>query len=573
MCGIAGIYGPGQLEPMLARLQHRGPDESGTFADKNVQLGVRRLNVIDLTTGSQPIYNEDGSLVVVFNGEIFNYRTLRDELKKAGHEFLTESDTEVIVHAYEQWGMHCLQRFIGQYAFCLYDGIKLILVRDRMGEKPLYYHRRKDRFVFASEIKAMLPQVETRPHLTDEFWAFEMPAEGETLFEDIYEVPPATYVTFEPGKPLIVTTYWEIPQPPDYPRREDDLVEELRFLLTDAVELRLQADVPVGVSLSGGLDSSIIACLAKPEYVFSCRFALGEKYDEWHYARQIARHIGAHQVTVSPTAQDMRRMLPTIVWHLDQPIATASPIGDFMIAQAAADKVIVLLGGQGADECFGGYARYLAMTGAREDAYHTPLLEPYRPMLDYLWSCAEETDAAGRYFHLLQRMACDEPARHKMTVRKYFQSYQDPVDAMGYTDIHLTLPALIQMNDRSTAAYGLENRNPFLDHRLVEFAFSLPPGLKIKEWQTKYLLRRAVRDLVPEEILNRKDKKGLVVPFGPWLSNLLNDWRENLLLSLQQRLVLPVMPARRREFDRSHYTLITLELWFRNFFPDWRADQ
>ena len=313
-------------------------------------------------TGTQPIWNETNDIVIVYNGEIFNYLTLRSQLMGYGHVFKTKSDTEVIVHAYEEWGERCVDRFNGQFAFAIYDSRdkpKLFIARDRMGEKPLYYARRNGTLFFASEIKALLTQIESEPAIGDEFWAFEAAFEGSTIFKGIHELLPGHYMAYD-GETLRFTHYWDVPNNTgvEHDRSEDDLAEELRELVISAVQVRLMADVPLGVALSGGLDSAAIACIAKPEKVFTCSFPMGPQFDESQYAAMVAKKIGAERFTVTPTPEDFVKFMPNVIWHLDTPIATASPIGEFMVTRGAARYVKVLLGGQGADELFGGYARY-----------------------------------------------------------------------------------------------------------------------------------------------------------------------------------------------------------------------
>ena len=566
MCGIAGLWGEGNIEPMVELLTHRGPDEEGFFIEGDLKLGVRRLIVIDLETGSQPIYNEDQSMVIVFNGEIFNYRDLRVELIDLGHRFRSKTDTEVILHAYEQWGEGCLERFNGQFAFCIWDGTRLFLARDRMGEKPLYFYHKDGRFIFASEIKAILNQVDTVPNIDESFWVFDSSVLGRTLFADVNELMPATLLAYD-GKEIKTRTYWEIPTEPTLDMPEDKIVSRLTELIEDAVNIRMHADVPVGLFLSGGIDSSAMACFAKPEVVFTCRFPLGKKFDEFHYAKLVADHVGAEQVVVTPTEEDMRKHLPNIIWHLDQPIATASTLSEFMLAREAKKRVKVVLGGQGADELFGGYVRYLLMH-LEHQMGNQPELANYHSLARFFWNPQMFSDPARRYYLLIHRAnpVKDEP--YYRMVRDAFYRHSSLINGMGYSDILFSLPSLITMNDRASAASGLENRCPFLDHRLVEFAFSMPPELKIREYETKSVLRRALRGVVPDPILDRKDKKGLVVPFKQWLSGPLAQWGKNLRASLHQRIVVPGNVGR-GEFDRDLYTRVCLELWFENFFPNY----
>ncbi|MCZ7584268.1 MAG: asparagine synthase (glutamine-hydrolyzing) [Deltaproteobacteria bacterium] len=574
MCGIAGLYSPaeklqpGRIAPMVEILTHRGPDEGGVYESERVHLGSRRLKVIDLVSGTQPIYSEDRGVVVVYNGEIFNYRQLRSELQAAGHTFATQSDTEVLVHGYEQWGERLVDRLNGQFAFAIWDGKRLFLARDRMGEKPLYYARDGRRLIFASEIKAILKEFPSAPAVDESFWVFDTEVLGRTIFEGIREVPPAHLLTFD-GDVLDVRAYWQIPAGPIADRSESDLVEELRTLLIDAVNIRMVADVPVGMFLSGGIDSAAIACIARPETAFSCHFPLGESFEEIEYAKLVAERIGARHTIVRPTPEQFRDRLGRIVWYLDQPIATASTISEFLLAESARDQGIkVILGGQGADEIFAGYVRYLFML-AEERLAQVEELANYHALARFFWNKFAFGDPAERYFELIRRTQPEDRDAYVHLVRDLFSRHEALLDKMGHFDALVSLPSLLTMNDRACAAHGLENRCPFLDHRIVEFAFTLPPTMKIDGYTTKAILRKALRGIVPDPILDRKDKKGLVVPFQQWLNGPLRPWADALVDKLGRRLDLPSGFNGRGGFDRSLYTRVCLELWFENFFPDW----
>ncbi|MDP8255460.1 MAG: asparagine synthase (glutamine-hydrolyzing) [Candidatus Alcyoniella australis] len=573
MCGIAGIWttkdfppdqGP-DVGPMTRILAHRGPDEEAIWREGPVQLGVRRLRVIDLVTGSQPMFNEDRSIVVVFNGEIYNFKQLRAELE-ADHEFRTNSDTEVIVHAYEQWGVDCLQHFNGMFAFALYDGQRLLVARDRIGEKPLYYSLRPEGLFLASEVKSLLTQFQSEPEIDEHFWTFDAAVGERSLFKGIKTLPPAHYLLFD-GKRLEERRYWDLLDQGDPIKDEQQAVDELRWLLEDSVKLRMIADVPVGMFLSGGLDSALIACLSGPQLAYSCHFPLGEAFAEIEYARMVARHAKIELVEVTPTPDEMREMLPKIVWNLDMPIATASPLGEFSLARKARERVKVILGGQGADETFGGYVRYLLMNLEHEMS-RAPQLSSYHDLARYFWSENTFRDPAHRYFELISRSSTG-PGEPRELIERLFSNHTGIVDRMGYADLHVGLPSLLQMNDRAASAYGLENRCPFLDHRIVEFGFRLPNQMKIDGFSTKVLLRKVARGIVPDPVIDRKDKKGLVVPFHRWLTGELSVWARELIESLHARIE-PGGREQRGQFDRHSYTLVCLELWFRNFFPDWR---
>jgi len=570
MCGIAGFYKKGNIEPMLDLVAHRGPDEIGSLQLNNVTIGCRRLKVIDLVSGRQPILNETRSLAIVYNGEIFNYRDLRTELIRLGHAFSTQTDTEVLLHGYEQWGEDVLRRLNGQFAFAITDGDKIFLARDRMGEKPLYYFCEKDQFAFSSEIKALLPLADASPAINEEFFVYDTRINGATAFGGIFELLPGHKAIFQNNK-LKIEPYWQIATGEENVNRsEADLIEELRYLITDAVKIRTQADVPVGMFLSGGLDSALIAAIAKPEKAFSCSFPLGSEYDELRYAAIMADQLGIRHFTITPKAEDLRIRLANILWSMDQPPATASVLAEFMLAEEAAKQgVKVVLGGQGADELFCGYVRHLLMSIEFDFLNKLPELEHYKSLARYFWSKDAFTDPAARYFYLVARAVPNNAGPYIAAIKSIFDGCKTIEDAVGLADIQISLPSLLSMNDRAAASVGLENRCPYLDHRIVEFAFKLPPKMKIREGRTKYLLRQAARGLVPEEIISRHDKKGLVVPLDPWLSGPLADWAQKLESSLSNRIEWP--PVKKRQaYDRTLYSRMCLELWFRIFFPDAR---
>ncbi len=561
MCGIAGSYGPADIRRMTSTLTHRGPDDEGFFAHGPVQFGARRLAIIDLTTGHQPLSTADGSHWITYNGELFNYLEIRSELVALGFHFKTASDTEVVVTAYKAWGKKCLDRFIGMFAFAIWDGREIFLARDRLGEKPLYYITQGDRFLFASEIKALLVEVTPEAALDDRFPVLEAALEPDTLFRGVRALEPGCHLVFN-GRTTVVERYWSIPEGPIERRSASDLTEELLWLLNDAVRLRLRSDVPVGLFLSGGLDSSLLAGIARPHKTFTCHLPYGPAYDELAYARLMADSIGSqlHTVTVGP--DDFRRDFPKAIWHLEQPIATTSSIAEFALARLAREHVKVAIGGQGADEAFGGYVRY-ALLAEEERMGASPLFREYHPLARLLWGPQVFGPPADRYFKLIQRGAGSNAPLEE--ARRIFTRQGSLVDRMGAVDFRMTFPSLITMNDRAAAAFGVENRTPLLDHRLVEFAFRLPPELKLHAGQTKILLRRASRGLVPDAIIDRPEKKGLGVPVGRWLQNELKDWAAELSSSLERRGISLGAAEDRGEFDRTLFTKVSLELWFRTF--------
>ncbi|MFO0752769.1 MAG: asparagine synthase (glutamine-hydrolyzing) [Thermodesulfovibrionales bacterium] len=567
MCGIAGVWGDGNIVAMTRVLAHRGPDDEGFYEDarKGIKLGNRRLKIVDLEGGHQPIHNEDKTIWVTFNGEIFNYRTLRKQLIDRGHVFYTNTDTEVIVHAYEEFGEKCLDYFIGMFAFAVWDGTKLFLARDRMGEKPLFYCRDGDRFLFASEIKAILEEISPAPFLHPDFFVFEDNLTDDTLFQGIKELKPAHSLVFD-GRELRLRRYWT-PETYDSERRSDKFyIDRLSELLYDAVQIRLMGDVPWGMYLSGGLDSSLIACIAKPEIVFSATYHNWDpRFDEAEYSCLIAKKIGARQVFVSSTPQEVESRFSDIIWYLDQPISTSSTITSFKLSEEASKHVKFVLNGQGADEVFGGYTRYIFML-IEDSMRNSEWLKNYEPMARRFWGGHAFIDPAERYFNFIKRTepATADPLR---LIQRAFSHQAGIINQIGYADMVVTLPHLITMDDRGCAHAGIESRSPFLDHRIVEFAFQLPLDLKIREYETKYILRQAARCFCPPEVLYRFNKMGMVSPIGVWLQRELAHWSTDLSMSLRKRKIgLPILgPEEYGIFDRRLHAVISMELWFRRF--------
>ena len=561
MCGIAGAYGPADIRAMTATLTHRGPDDEGFYESGPIHFGARRLSIIDLSTGHQPLCTASGSHWITYNGELFNYLEIRAELEREGFQFNTTSDTEVVATAYQAWGERCLDRFIGMYAFAIWDGREIFLARDRLGEKPLYYWHKGGRFLFASEIKALLVEVAPEADFDDRFPVLEAMLEPDTLFRNIRALEPGCSLRFD-GEKVTVKRYWSIPEGPLDSRNPAELRDELRALLADAVKLRLRSDVPVGLFLSGGLDSSLLAAMARPAKTFTCHLPYGPAYDELSYAKIMGDALGCEMHIATVTPDDFRKNFPKVIWHLEQPIATTSSIAEFALSQLARQHVKVAIGGQGSDEAFGGYVRY-ALLAEEDRLARLPLFREYHPLAKLLWGQEMFGPPADRYFRLIRR-GTGSPAPLD-EVRRIFERSGSLVDRMGAVDFRMTFPSLITMNDRASSAFGVENRTPFLDHRVVEFAFRLPQTLKIDGQRTKILLRDVARGLVPDAIVDRPEKRGLGVPVGRWLANELKPWADELSASLEKRGIALTPAENRGEFDRTLFTRVSLELWFRTF--------
>ncbi len=571
MCGICGILrhddlsvSGDDLSAMNRVLAHRGPDDDGSYLAGSLGLGHRRLSIIDVAHGHQPLSNEDQTVWVVFNGMIYNYKPLMETLTRYGHRFATQCDTEILVHAYEEWGIRMLDRLNGQFAFALWDGRQLFIARDRMGEKPIYYAATPQAFYFASEIKSLLVHLRPESSIPPDWFVFENTLTDDTLFQGIKELPPAHYMLVD-GKAGTPLRYWSIPNEIDESITEVEAVQQLRDLIFDAVTIRLQSEVPVGMYLSGGLDSSIIACIAKPDCVFTSFYDEPGKFDEREFSRAIARHTRAEQIFVTLNPDQVPGLFDDIIYHLDQPISSSSTISSFNLARHARKFFKVVLNGQGADELFGGYGRYVLLHHEVELG-RVPFFAQYTPMARRFWNPNIFGDPALRYLELNQRV----PPRTSLpadAVRNLFSYHTDILAQMGYTDAVITLQDLIKMDDRGCAHVGLESRSPFLDHRIVEFAFRLPGRYKIRAGgSTKWILREVAREFVPLEIVERKDKMGMVSPVGRWLQNELCTWSQDLVASLRARhLDLPIETPEENEYDRRLHALISLELWFRRF--------
>jgi len=561
MCGIAGIWGKGDIDKMLNALSHRGPDSKGVHSGKELKLGVRCLKITDFLKGDQPIYNEDKTICVVLNGEIYNYLEIKKELKE-GHIFKTKTDTEVIVHAYEEFGIDCVNKFNGSFALAIWDGKYLFLVRDKIGQKPLYYYHKDNRFIFASEIKGILTQVDAIANITENFKVFETTLDEETLFKDIFSLPPASTLVFD-GVSISIKKYWELKSENSVYLCEEQYMAELRWLIEDAVRLHLRGEPGIGLFLSGGLDSSLIAYLAKPKHVFFCHYKLGENFDELQYAQLVAKDIGAELHVIEPVSSDFQKFYKKIIWHLDQPIATASTLSSFLLAKEASQFVKVVLNGEGADELFGGYIRYLFML-TEDRLGKIPELKNYHSLAKYFWNENIFNDPAERYFELTKRNI-PQTSVPLNKIKEIFSRHNQLIDKMCATDIEITLPSLLMMGDRACSAFGLENRSPYLDHRIIELALSLPSELKIKDYQTKYILRKVAKGIVADKIIERKYKTGLITPISQWFSNDLHSWINLLVEKFKKRNIEIEKGRGRGEYDRYLYMLISLELWYQIF--------
>jgi asparagine synthase (glutamine-hydrolysing) len=623
MCGIVGMVGPGagaeaELARMCDAIRHRGPDDWGTFAEEGVGLGMRRLSIIDLAGGHQPIANEDGSVQLILNGEIYNHEALRRELVARGHSFRTRTDTEVLVHLYEDEGERMLQRLRGMFAFALWDRRRrrLFVARDHFGQKPLFYTERAGRLTFASEIKALLaadPSLATlSPFALDQYLTLRFVQPPDTFFERIRALPPAHFLVHE-DRTTRVERYWDLPYGPKWTYSEAETLERIDELLAETVALHLTSDVPVGAFLSGGLDSTLIASYAARVLGPELRtFSMGIPYrdlNELPAAAAVARRYGtrhfAEEVTPSVGAD-----LPRLIAALDEP---ADPLSICLLhlARMTAREVKVVLGGDGGDELFGGYDRYAAERWL--DAYRAVpavvrdlvanqvlrrlpdqfTFKSFTHKLRWVDLMARKTGGA-RYAESLQYFWFNEARRAELYTPEFrarldgrrpeaclldlysAKHADDPVDRMMYVDVMSRLPGQsLMILDRATMAYGLESRSPFLDPRFAEFMARVPVRLKVRGRRLRYLERRLGERHLPAEVLQRK-KQGFASPLMYIMDDEVRTLAPALLLGSELvrdgylegaavRGLVDEHLARRRDHGNRIWLLLSAEVWYRRY--------
>jgi asparagine synthase (glutamine-hydrolysing) len=617
MCGIAGMvqaHPDGAVDTALIHrmceaIVHRGPDDEGIFVKDGVGLGMRRLSIIDLAGGHQPIFNEDKSISIVFNGEIYNFQELYSQLQVRGHRFTTRSDTEAIVHLYEEYGAECVQKLRGMFAFAIYDerAGRLLLARDRVGKKPLHYALHDGTLLFASEMKSILA---VRPDLAElnqpallQYMYFGYIPDPATAFEPIQKLPPGHLLEFEKGQ-VRIRQYWDFPQYGTYePSSEDELLEELEFRLAEAVRIRLIADVPLGAMLSGGTDSSTIVALmaratSQPVKTFSVGFRHAD-FDETRYARLVAQKFGTdhHELIFEP---DLIGTVDTLTHHLEEPFGDSSMLPTYFISCLARKYVKVALSGDGGDEAFAGYDRYRIHLADRSypiprwaGSWYRQLVHPLIPYrvpgrnLAYSISLPwEERYTEGISLQSFQRemgiLSDDFVASDRAPLRSFREYLEkapatDPLSRVLYLDSKTYLPGdILTKVDRMSMATSLEARVPMLDHVFLEWVTSLTPRWKMRKGAQKFILKKlAARVGVPSEVLNRP-KQGFALPLGTWMRGELKELVLTTLLDTQTlqrgyfnaqglRRMLDEHFERRRDHSARLWRLLIFELWHRNF--------
>jgi asparagine synthase (glutamine-hydrolysing) len=623
MCGIAGkldLRGPVD-EELLARMcsviEHRGPDSRGIYADGGVGLGIQRLAIIDLQTGDQPIYNEDRSVVVVHNGEIYNYRELRERLIADGHTLSTHGDTEVIVHLYEQYGERCVDHLRGMFAFALWDRTRrrLLVARDRLGKKPMFYRATSDAFWFGSEPKSILqdPEVprDVNHDAIDSFLQLQYVPHPISAFAGLSKLPPAHYLVWEDGRTRI-ERYWEI----DYSEADDapfeELCERVRDGLLEATRLRLRSDVPLGAFLSGGVDSSaVVAAMAKVGSGQTKTFSIGfdvASYDETSYAREVAKRYDTehHEFKVHPEAMEV---LSTLVWHYGEPFADSSAIPSLYLAKLTREHVTVALNGDGGDESFAGYQRYATQhISDRLQAIPAPLRRAAAAAMGRVGPNGRQTSPRSRAYRVATSMVMEHWERYAMWM-SYFRRYEAdrlytpefaatlpaertapgvigrawdgaPADnlteRMLATDVETYLPGdLLVKMDIATMAHSLEVRSPFLDHVFMQDVARMPASAKLAGTTTKHLLKEAVRPWLPDGVIDRP-KMGFGVPLAEWFRGALRDLPGEVLLDPgatargwfapdEVRRLIDEHQSSAADHSYKLWALLQLELWLRTY--------
>lgn len=626
MCGISGFVSTLNKEiPFIQRnleitnriLSHRGPDGVGIWINEKKSAGFahRRLSIIDLSTGSQPMTDGNGNWIVL-NGEIYNYIELRKELEHS-YRFKTTSDTEVTLAAYLKWGCDCVCHLRGMFSFAVWQekNQSFFAARDRFGIKPFYYTINNDVFHFASEVKALLPfvdSIETDLDGLKDYFVFQFPLGDKTLFKNIKQLLPAHYVKIQKDN-IEISKYWEVNYTIDYDHTKAYFQKYLKDILQESVDIHLRSDVEVGSYLSGGVDSSIIAskartCLKNQSSFksFNGKFSISKDYDESEYASEVAiqNRMDLFQIDIKPS--DFIDNIRKVIYHLDYPVAGPGSFPQYMVSGLAGKHLKVVLGGQGGDEIFGGYVRYLlayfeqcikgAIDGSLSNGNYIvtyesiipnlSMLQNYVPLMREFWSTGLFEDRDKRYFKLVNRANTFKDEINWKMLEPYsaFGTFRDIFwqsnvqkesyfDSMTHFDFKTLLPALLQVEDRMSMAHGLESRVPFLDHPLIEFVATIPSNVKFENGNLKHLLKTTFSDVLPEKILKRKDKMGFPVPLSEWMRGDLFEFINDIFAGSKSKsrdylnpdFNISALICEEGKFSRKLWGLLCLELWQQEF--------
>ncbi len=619
MCGIAGIVDlsnepidglSNKLERMNHLIAHRGPDDHGNWYHQNQSVGLthRRLSIIDLSSNAHQPMQGINDTVITFNGEIYNYIELIDSLS-ASWDFKTHSDTETILAAYAKYGEACVDHLRGMFAFALWDGETLFCARDRFGIKPFYYATIGNQFYFASEAKAIVSfmnQVNINQQALSEYFTFQYPISNKTLFSGIHQLLPGHFLRVKHGE-IEVKRYWDVHYDIDFDHSKQHYHQKLEELLDDSINVHMRSDVEVGCYLSGGVDSSLISALCAkksnhPVKMFHGRFTYSDAYDESGYAQITADETGGDLNIIDITSDDFINNIEKIIYHLDYPVAGPGSFPQYMVSKLVSDNVKVVLGGQGGDEIFGGYARYViayfeqcikaAIDGTHNNGNFvvTPesiipnlnVLKEYKPLMKHFWKEGLFESIDKRYLRLIDRSAdfTNEVNWDELDIDYVYEEFfsifnstrnvkkEAYFDSMTHFDFKCLLPGLLQVEDRVSMAHGVEARVPFLDHRLVEFIATVPADIKFTDGRMKTLLKETYRSIIPDQIVNRRDKMGFPVPLNEWMRGELKDFVMDIFLTgkaknrpfINYDAVIADLETSGR-FSRKLWAFLSLELW------------
>lgn len=626
MCGIAGFIGKGNYDPqatmegMLESIAHRGPDDRAIYQSSSLPLtfGHVRLSIIDITHGKQPMTSADERYTLVFNGEIYNYLELRQQLIQKGCQLHTFSDTEVLLHMYITYGKDMLNQLNGMFAFAIYDNVEqtVFMARDHFGIKPLYYYNKNGTFVFASEIKALLkhPEISARRNEKGlyEYLTFQMVLDEDTLFHGVKKLEPASYMIIKDNQIIEKNEYWKLDYNNiDEETSEEVFADELLLLLQNSLSIQIRSDVPLGAYLSGGIDSSLVATLASKFYsnqldTFTGGFKTGPEFDESKYAEIVSKSIDSKHHMIYPEANDFIDTFEKLVYHMDEPAAGPGLFPQYMVSKLASENVKVVLGGQGGDEIFGGYTRYAvayleqclkgAIFETQEEGNHVvtlssiidnlPSLRGYFPMIKNQFAKGLFDPMDKRYFRLIDR----SPNLHNwyqpdflagrdedLIFERFAKVFNNPdtpsyFNKMTYYDLKTLLPSLLQVEDRVSMAVSIESRVPLLDRRIVELATKMPPTMKFAAGKTKHMLIKSVKNVLPKEIIERKDKMGFPTPLNEWVAGPMKGYVLDILRSqkARERGLYKINDIEKQlssnpKFSRDLWGLLNLELWHKKF--------
>lgn len=623
MCGLVGFQGliGDERLPVIAKMMesiaHRGPDASGTELIDNITFGHQRLAIIDIENGKQPMISEDGRFTLMLNGEIYNYLELRQQLLFKGYKFRTFSDTEVLLNLYIEYGTAVVDHLNGMFAIAIYDNVEktLFIARDHFGVKPLYYYQGDGHFVFGSEIKALLkhPAVKTAVDQDSlyEYLTFQMVLKKHTLFDGILKLEPASYMVVKDSKILEKKVYWSPSYEVDHDKTAEQFNDELLLLLENSLSIQVRSDVPVGAYLSGGLDSSTVAVLAAKSYpgqmkTFTGGFKDSSLYDESHHAKVVSDFISSDHHLIFPDSKDFQDIFEKLVYHMDEPSAGPGIFPQYMVSKLASENVKVVLGGQGGDEMFGGYARYAvayleqcikgAIFETQEEGQHVvtlnsiipnlSMLKQYVPLIKAQFSNGLFDSMDRRYYQMIDRSPSLSKLyqgdflaqRNEGQIFDKFSQVFNKIDSPSYFnkmtnyDMKTLLPALLHVEDRVSMAVSLESRVPLLDKRIAELSAKMPPKMKFAGGKTKYMLHKTVRNILPQQIIDRKDKMGFPVPLNEWMAGPLKEYVLDVFSSQKARErglykidALTDHINNAGKFNRDIWGALNLELWHQKF--------